>query len=46
VEAEDFLAAFQPVFQVNLGSVPTRRDALLNEPAERLVIDFPAGFGE
>lgn len=46
MEAEDFLAAFRAVFQVNLGGVPTRLDALLNEPVERLVIDFPTGFGE
>jgi hypothetical protein len=46
MEAEDFLAAFRSVFQVNLGGVPTRRDALLNEPAKGLFVDFPAGFGE
>jgi hypothetical protein len=46
VEAEDFLTAFRSVFQVNLGGFPARLDGLLNEPAERFVIDFPAGFGE
>jgi hypothetical protein len=46
VEAEDFLAAFRSVFQVNLGGVPTRLDGLLNEPAKGLFVDFPAGFGE
>jgi hypothetical protein len=46
VEAEDFLAAFLSEFQVNLGGVPTRLDALLNEPVEGLFVDFPAGFGE
>jgi hypothetical protein len=46
VEAEDFLAAFRAAFQVNLCGVPTCVDGLLNEPVERLVIDFPTGFSE
>jgi hypothetical protein len=46
VETEDFLAVFRTVFQINLGGVPTRLDAFLNEPMEGLFVDFPAGFGE
>jgi hypothetical protein len=46
VEAEDFLTAFRAAFKVNLCGVPTCVDGLLNEPVERLVIDFPTGFSE